>query len=74
MTMCVVVNGAKACYSFNCSCPNKRDRRTINTSEVKKGIHQNLGLSKWTVNSKSFTMKVYSILYKEISQTQKMTV
>lgn len=44
MTMCVVVNGAKACYSFNCSCPNKRDRRTINTSEVKKRNTPKLGI------------------------------
>lgn len=44
MTMCVVVNGAKACYSFNCSCPNKRDRRTINTSEVKKKNTPKLGI------------------------------
>lgn len=46
MTMCVVVNGAKACYSFNCSCPNKRDRRAITTSEVTKKSTSKLGIMK----------------------------
>lgn len=42
--MCEVVNGAKTCYSFTCSCPSKRDRRAVNTTEVTKNSTSKLGI------------------------------